>query len=317
MPTSMTHYSCLVISPSDVEEERKAVIEVLHYWNAQVGRGLGAHVEPVAWETHAAPELGGPPQEILNKQLLPRCDLAVAIFWSRLGTPTADYASGSLEEIDRLLAQGARVLVYFCTRSIPQERLADDQFQNLKGARKELELKGLVRTFDSVEGLREMVLLHITSSVTDLRMKATSTQPPPGAELLTAPRPDVRVMVANHVIFGPSSGHRHLVGVSVENHSPVVFHLSCVRIALKGTKVLMVANDALTGQLNSPRSIAPGDSLSFFIDPVVLARSADFDLDQVDCVVALDKIHRDFRSDADQARSVLATAIKLVNGEGK
>jgi hypothetical protein len=36
----------------------------------------------------SAPTLGDHPQTILNSQIIARCQLLVAIFWSKLGTPT-------------------------------------------------------------------------------------------------------------------------------------------------------------------------------------------------------------------------------------
>jgi hypothetical protein len=53
-----------------------------------------------------------------------------------VGTATQDYESGSVEEIERLLKRGVRVLIYFCERDIPQATLTDDQFQKLRKLRR-------------------------------------------------------------------------------------------------------------------------------------------------------------------------------------
>jgi len=37
MPRSVLEFSCLLISPSDVEAERNAISEVVTNWNAQFG----------------------------------------------------------------------------------------------------------------------------------------------------------------------------------------------------------------------------------------------------------------------------------------
>jgi hypothetical protein len=153
MPTSRLIYRCLLISPSDVEYERDAIEAAFTKWNAHVGEGLDARVEVVRWESHARPDMSGAPQEVLNKQLVDSCDFGVAVFWSRLGSPTKVHPSGSVEEIERLLERQARVMVYFCSRDIPQERLRDDQFARLAGCKKRYQQRGLLAQYSSVEQL--------------------------------------------------------------------------------------------------------------------------------------------------------------------
>src|SRR5438045_1658210 len=99
MPQQIIEYRCLLISPGDVAEERDALTKLVNDWNAQIGCGLGVRVELVRWESHATPDMSGPPQEVINTQLLGDCDLGIAVFWSRLGTPTSTHPSGSVEEV--------------------------------------------------------------------------------------------------------------------------------------------------------------------------------------------------------------------------
>jgi hypothetical protein len=61
---------------------------------------------PVGWEMHSAPDLAGRPQELINDRVLKDCDLLGGIFWTRLGTPTGESASGTVEEIKEHLAAG-------------------------------------------------------------------------------------------------------------------------------------------------------------------------------------------------------------------
>src|SRR5437867_1957784 len=114
MPQQISEYRCLLISPSDVTEERDALTNMVQSWNAQIGGALNVRVELLRWESHATPDMTRQPQTVLNEQLLETCELGIAVFWSRIGTAMQDYESGSVEEIDRLLKRGVRVLVYFC-----------------------------------------------------------------------------------------------------------------------------------------------------------------------------------------------------------
>src|SRR5262245_56094076 len=99
MPKTVLEFRCLLISPGDVTLERDAVSDAVTRWNAQVGEALGARVHVVRWETHGVPDASAPAQEVLNRQIVDDCDIGIAVFWARLGTPTGEHQSGSIEEI--------------------------------------------------------------------------------------------------------------------------------------------------------------------------------------------------------------------------
>lgn len=261
-------YRCILISPSDVQAEREAVSEVVQNWNAQVGRALGARIELERWESHATPDLAAPPQEVLNRQLLPECDFAIALFWSRLGTPTQHYRSGSDEEIRKLLEAGVRVLVHFSRSPIPQENLQTDQYSRLQVLRSELELKGLVGYYDSVANLREQVLLHMTSVVTTLLETSIEARVSvPTDQVLTATKPDLRVASAPAFAARPGESPQSILSVTIKNHSPVPVFVTGVLIELADGRNLFPKWDSLTHQSNSRRRVDPGDGFDFNFAP--------------------------------------------------
>ena len=53
--------------------------------------------------THTTPEMGNDPQTLINKQILEDCDLLLGVFWTKIGTETEKYPSGSVEEIEKRL----------------------------------------------------------------------------------------------------------------------------------------------------------------------------------------------------------------------
>jgi len=85
MSRQATIYNILIASPSDLVKERKAIPEVIYSWNNAHLKRYGAMLAPVLWETHASPEMGSRPQEIINKQLVRDSDILVATFWTRIG----------------------------------------------------------------------------------------------------------------------------------------------------------------------------------------------------------------------------------------
>src|SRR6266446_5603639 len=100
MPYDSRVYRVLIASPSDVIEEREIAIRVIQDWNNLNSHTRRLVILPLRWETHAAPEYNIRPQEAINRQIVDDCDLLIGVFWTKLGTPTGDADSGTLEEIE-------------------------------------------------------------------------------------------------------------------------------------------------------------------------------------------------------------------------
>jgi hypothetical protein len=329
----VTEYQCLLISPGDVYKERDTLLEVVAVWNAHVGKALGARVELVSWETHAVPDSGATAQASLNRQIVDQCDFGIALFWARLGTPTVSEESGSIEEINRLRARGANVLVYFNAAPVPQEALHDDQFARLQAFRQELAQSALFFYYNGLADLREQVLLHITTTVATM-LQAVRTQPPPatvtpgivtspfetrtmptriGTEpaVVTAPVPDVRVEVRvgvagiSHVFprFGVRPQAQIVLAALVQNHSPQPVYISNVVLELRSGQRLLFPRDAVTGEFQNRRALQPGEDFSFMMLPDEIFKLAP--KDDLVCALAIDAIGREYRSTEESMKQAL------------
>jgi hypothetical protein len=80
----------------------------------------------MVWNISAA-EYGAPPQEIIDKQLVDDCDMGIALFGNRLGTPTGPYPSGTASEIDRLSNAGKPVGVLWSRRRVDPTEINHEQ----------------------------------------------------------------------------------------------------------------------------------------------------------------------------------------------
>lgn len=175
MPRQAIVYRVLIASPSDVVNERKAIPEVIHSWNAVNSRQYGAILEAVLWETHSTPELGKRPQEIINRQIVKESDILVGVFWTRLGTNTGEAESGSVEEINEFKKAGKPVLLYFSSIPVVPESIDLDQYNKLLAFRSQCEAEGLIVRYNSVGNLREQLLGHLTSTIE--RIHKTESNP--------------------------------------------------------------------------------------------------------------------------------------------
>lgn len=99
LPFQAVVYRVILGGPADVERDVGAAREALHEWNDHYAQQRGQVLLPIWWKTHSTPELGDRPQAIVNRQLIDRGDILVAVFWTRLGTPTGVAESGTAEEI--------------------------------------------------------------------------------------------------------------------------------------------------------------------------------------------------------------------------
>lgn len=170
----MKRITVAVASPSDVPDEREAVGTVCQKWNVD-NQELPPLV-PQMWE-YATPELGGHPQTILNKKIIARSDLLVAVFHSRLGTPTINASSGTVEEIQEFIATKGpgRVLLYFCKRPYPHD-IDPAELMRLNAFKKSMESKGLFKQFETTTEFEADLYRHLDVKAHDL---LANLLPPP------------------------------------------------------------------------------------------------------------------------------------------
>ncbi|MBD8091703.1 DUF4062 domain-containing protein [Pseudomonas fluorescens] len=147
-------FNVMVASPGDVLAERAVFREVIHEWNAINSEVRKVVLMPVGWETHSSPEMGAGPQEIINQQVLHRCDLLVGIFWTRAGTPTTEFASGTVEEIERHIAAGRLAMLYFSSTPAAMDDVDLEQYQSLKEFKSTCRDRGLYESYDSLTEFR-------------------------------------------------------------------------------------------------------------------------------------------------------------------
>lgn len=154
MPFNATVLRLMIASPGDVAAERAIVREVVSEWNTTDGAQANMMLMAVGWETDIAPEMGAAPQTIIDKRLLVNADLLVGIFWTRLGTPTASYASGAVEEIEEHLKAGKPAMLYFSSAPASPDSLDADQYKALKAFRDSCRTRGLYATYSTVDDFR-------------------------------------------------------------------------------------------------------------------------------------------------------------------
>lgn len=162
MSVSATLVQVMIASPSDLAAEREVLRTVMADWNDLHATRTGIVALPLAWESHSVPQMGAPPQSIINHQITDSADVLVAVFWTRLGSPTGSSPSGTVEEIRRHIGAGKPALVCFSDAPVRPDSVDDEQYRALKEFRRECKSQGLIDTFDSVAELRDKFFRHLT-----------------------------------------------------------------------------------------------------------------------------------------------------------
>jgi len=165
MSFSATVFKVLIASPGDVLPEREAITEVIMQWNNINSETTNIVLLPVKWETYSAPMLGDRPQGIINNQVVSTCDMAIGVFWTRLGSPTGVSESGTAEEIEWFINHNKPVMVYFSSQAIEPSVLDIDQYKALKDFEKKMQKIGLTGTYKNIVDFKEKLLTQLSINI--------------------------------------------------------------------------------------------------------------------------------------------------------
>jgi len=165
MSYNATVYKVMIASPSDVTDERIIVREVIQEWNSVHSEDRQTVLMPLGWETDASPSMEDRPQEVISRQILRNCDLLVAAFWTRLGSPTGKSPSGTVEEIEEHWGADKPAMIYFSSVPVVMESVEPEQWEALQAFKKQCRDRGLVETYESLQEFREKFSRQLAQTV--------------------------------------------------------------------------------------------------------------------------------------------------------
>ncbi len=151
----------MIASPGDVASERSIIRDVIYEWNAVHSKSRNIVLLPIGWESHSSPDMGNSPQEIINEQILDKCDFLVGVFWTMIGTATSKYASGTVEEIENHIQVGKPVMLYFSSQPVAMETVDLEQIKDIKKFKKSCQKRGLYEEYDNHSDFKEKFYRHL------------------------------------------------------------------------------------------------------------------------------------------------------------
>lgn len=256
----------MISGPGDCNPDFEVIEEEIRQWNSSHSRTDQVLLVPWTWSQDSIPNWGQPGQSIINQQAND-ADIIIAVFRSRLGSPTQAHESGTVEEI--VLAHAAAKPVHALFWDGPQPGLSAldlTQLKALSDFKARAHKDALTADFRGPEQLRTVVRRALEADVRLLRPEPTpptsdgeSLHVPTRREILQA------VFDARSVYFDfvPMSGFESSeIGIlSVTNRSggPIT-NLSVIEGRIVTSDVLTAHWRQLPGQ-DLPRTVSVGNKV--------------------------------------------------------
>lgn len=131
MPTMIKVYDLLISCPSDIAPFVSQLETAINYFNNHYGRNNKIGIRSVYWSEDTYSTMGKAPQDIINQQIVENSDMVVGVFWTRFGTPTKKYESGTEEEIEKMIEDGKQVFLYFLDKPIHPSSFDHEQYSKI------------------------------------------------------------------------------------------------------------------------------------------------------------------------------------------
>jgi len=159
---NVKQYQVLISTPSDVQEELKSIEKVIDNFNRTFGLYNGIALLPVHWSKDVFPQSGGRPQSLINSQIVNESDFVISVLWTRFGTPTGKYDSGTEEEIEIMLREGKQGFLYISNRAVQLDKVDYIQYEKITKFKGKYKDRGLYSEYDSIEGFEKNLYNHLT-----------------------------------------------------------------------------------------------------------------------------------------------------------
>ena len=181
MTQKVTLYRIFVASPSDVKDERETLEEIINELNLSALTRINIRVELLKWETHVNPGIGDYPQQVINEDIGKNYDIFLGILWSKFGTPTNDFNSGTEEEfytaygLHQKNPETIKIMIYFKTAAVPFDKIDTNSIDSIRRFKDDLKKKNvLFWEYTTIEELQSLLRIQLSRQILELNDKSTN-----------------------------------------------------------------------------------------------------------------------------------------------
>lgn len=166
-----------ISSPSDVYEEREALDEVIRDINNIWRDTLDIMLESKKWEINIPSKITNQnPNDIIINEI-GKYDLYIGIMWSRFGSPTNGYESGTEQEFKIALNQfnenkNPLIKFYFSKRKFTIETENEvDQISKVKRFENEIKNIGIIKYYKTIDEFKYILFRELSNYIKDEYVK--------------------------------------------------------------------------------------------------------------------------------------------------
>ncbi len=87
--------------------------------------------------------------------------MLVAAFWTKVGTPTGEHPSGTIEEIEEYLKDGQHAMLYFSDAPVMPDSIDPAQYAELKKFKDSCKSKGLYASYSDLNDFAKKFYHHL------------------------------------------------------------------------------------------------------------------------------------------------------------
>lgn len=170
----MDEYEIFIGSPTDVQEEREIIEEIIDEMNDFYEPLNMSKLKLINLKTDVRSKIGNfEGQSVIDKQV-DGYNVFIGILWKKFGTKTENYDSGTEQEFYNAYSKyeenpkSMEIMFYFCERTAEFSEIDGEQLALVQKFRKNLEdKKGLYKTYSSIEEFRKIIKSDLIKLVTE------------------------------------------------------------------------------------------------------------------------------------------------------
>lgn len=179
----MDEYKIFIGSPSDVQEEREIIEDIIDEMNDLYEHLDVPKLKLINIKTDVRSKIGNfEGQSVIDKQIDGKYNVFIGILWKKFGTKTENYDSGTEQEFYNAYSKyeknpkSMEIMFYFCQRTAEFSKIDGEQLALVQKFKKKLEdKKGLYKTYSSIEEFKKIIKSDLKLLVTEKNIEFEET----------------------------------------------------------------------------------------------------------------------------------------------
>ena len=182
MARTITLFKIFVASPSDLNDERNLIADIVDELNLSFLNKSDVKIELVKWETHANPGVEDYSQKVINTDIGDDYDIFIGLMWSKFGTRTQEYGSGTEEEFNnaytkyKVFSSSVKIMFYFKQAPIQFDKIDTESIISIRNFKSSLGDKGVLYwDYNTIEEFQKLLRIQLTRKIQELQQSILKT----------------------------------------------------------------------------------------------------------------------------------------------